>query len=113
MSKTYNIHGVDFPVDSTDGKPDLYSVVALLNTLASNARSCNGYANAERTVFVFDNGWSSEVDAKNFVAKVEAMGVWVTDIVTVDAGRCAWGDHRFTVTLVPQTKFCYENVFGK
>ncbi len=112
---TYIIHGVEFPVDSIDGCPDLYSINALLNTLANKARACNGYGHADTAegVFVFDRGYGGETDAKDFAAEVAAMGVWVTDIKIVDHGPAAWGGKRFEVSLKPQTKFCYENVFGK
>ncbi len=111
MNTNYTIHGVAFPVDSIDGLPDLYSVAALLNTLAYKARDCNGHG--DNGLFVFDAGWSSEADAKNFVAELEAMGVWVDDIKMEDLGRCAWGAHRFQVSVTAQVKFCSDNVFGK
>lgn len=112
--KTYTIHGVDFPVNSDDGFPDLPSVVGLLNTLGSAAARCNGYGNADNGlgVYVFDHGWSGAYDAKAFAAKLATMAPFVTDIVITEQGRAAWGGPRVEVAFNVHTKFCYENVFG-
>lgn len=116
MSKTYTIHGVEFPVWSDDGYPDLFpSAECLFNSLKSDARSCNGFANDTATVFTFDRGWGGPTDAENFLKRIEkwGKGVWVSNVKVENKGRCAWGGDRIVVTLTPEVKFCFDAVFGK
>lgn len=113
--KTYTIHGVEFPVDSTDGLPDLFSVAALLNTFKGMARAHHGYgcADVEQGSFVFDSGWGAPEDAQAFAAKVQALDPYVSDITVTTTGRTAFGGRRVEVRFKTHVKFCSDNVFGR
>lgn len=109
--KTYKIHGVDFPVWSDDGYPDLHSVASLKHTLKHAAEANHGFANDECTVFTFDGGYSAGYGAACFVDKAKLLAPFVSDVEGRDDGRLAWGGARYVVTLKLHTEFCYENVW--